>query len=65
MGGRENAGDLGGELTVAHDLSFLGASWGADARMVDVRDGKALRICPACLSGRRISACASLPGRGA
>ena len=35
------------ERTVVRDMSFLGASWGANACMVDVKDGKVLRIRPA------------------
>ena len=35
------------ERTVVRDMSFLGASWGANACMVDVKDGKILRIRPA------------------
>jgi anaerobic selenocysteine-containing dehydrogenase len=49
----ESAGEAVGlakgavERTVVRDMSFLGASWGANACMVDVQDGKVLRIRPA------------------
>jgi anaerobic selenocysteine-containing dehydrogenase len=32
--------------TIVRDMSFLGSSWGANACMVDVQDGKVLRIRP-------------------
>ena len=39
--------EASGERTVVRDMSFLGASWGANACMVDVKDGKIIRIRPA------------------
>jgi trimethylamine-N-oxide reductase (cytochrome c) len=37
---------LSGKHTIVRDMSFLGAAWGANACMVDVEDGKVLRIRP-------------------
>ena len=42
-----NATEKSGEKTIVRDMSFLGASWGANAAMVDVKDGKIIRIRPA------------------
>lgn len=36
-----------GERTIVRDMSFLGSAWGANACMVDVKDGRILRIRPA------------------
>ncbi len=36
-----------GERTIVRDLSWCGVSAGANASMVDVKDGKMLRIRPA------------------
>jgi trimethylamine-N-oxide reductase (cytochrome c) len=35
-----------GERTIARDMCFIGVPWGGNACMVDVRDGKVLRIRP-------------------
>ena len=35
-----------GERTVVRDMCFLGAPWGANACMVDVKDDKVIRIRP-------------------
>ena len=43
----ENPTGESGERTIVRDMSFLGASWGANAAMVDVKDGKIIRIRPA------------------
>jgi len=45
-GSDEDAMAGSGERTVVRDISWLGASWGANACMVDVKDGKILRIRP-------------------
>ncbi len=42
----KGSADTSGERTIVRDMSFLGASWGANACMVDVKDGKVLRIRP-------------------
>jgi anaerobic selenocysteine-containing dehydrogenase len=36
----------GAERTVVRDMCFMGSPWGANACMVDVKDGKVLRIRP-------------------
>ena len=36
-----------GERTIVRDMCFIGISWGGNACMVDVKDGKVLRIRPA------------------
>jgi trimethylamine-N-oxide reductase (cytochrome c) len=36
-----------GEQTIVRDMAFLGAPWGANACMIDVKDGRILRIRPA------------------
>ena len=36
-----------GERTIVRDMCFIGVSWGGNACMVDVKDGKVLRIRPA------------------
>ncbi len=36
-----------GEKTIVRDMCFIGVSWGGNACMVDVADGKVLRIRPA------------------
>ena len=36
-----------GERTIVRDMAFLGAPWGANACMIDVKDGRILRIRPA------------------
>ena len=41
-----NATEKSGEKTIVRDMSFLGAPWGANACMVDVKDGKVIRIRP-------------------
>ena len=41
------SGEPSAERTIVRDMSWLGAAWGANACMVDVKDGKVLRIRPA------------------
>jgi anaerobic selenocysteine-containing dehydrogenase len=44
--GRDDKGDPKAERTVVRDMCFMGSAWGANACMVDVKDGKVLRIRP-------------------
>ncbi len=36
-----------GEKVIVRDMCFIGVSWGGNACMVDVKDGKVIRIRPA------------------
>jgi trimethylamine-N-oxide reductase (cytochrome c) len=42
-----NSARRAGEKTIVRDMCFIGVSWGGNACMVDVKDGKVLRIRPA------------------
>ena len=46
MSSKREPEDAGAERTVVRDMSFLGAPWGANACMVDVKDDRVVRIRP-------------------